>query len=115
MSVWFQGRRGDARARGTRSGSIGRKGNVLMATTAMRGRSNAKVSAIRYEHPGAFWFGVAAVAVGVVMHLPFYFSAKHDCALVPTTVPVANRVHQCYILAGKTPDAAMWLGMLVIL
>jgi putative MFS transporter len=58
-----------------------------------------KVSGIQYEHPKAFWLGVAAVTIGVVMHLPFYFSARHD--------------H--YILAGKTPDASMWFGMALIL
>src|SRR5205809_3569278 len=52
-----------------------------------------------YEHPAAFWFGVAAVTVGVLLHLPFYFSARHD--------------H--YILKGKSPDGAMWFGMLLIL
>jgi MFS transporter, putative metabolite:H+ symporter len=60
---------------------------------------SASKSGIRYEHPGAFWFGVAAVTTGVLLHLPFYFSARHD--------------H--YILAGKTPDAAMWVGMALIL
>jgi MFS transporter, putative metabolite:H+ symporter len=54
-----------------------------------------KVTGIEYQHPAAFWFGVAAVTVGVIMHLPFYFSARHN--------------H--YILAGKTPDASMWIGM----
>ena len=65
----------------------------MQAGTGSRNRS------LQYEHPAAFWFGVAAVTVGVLMHLPFYFSARHD--------------H--YILAGKIPDASMWFGMALIL
>jgi MFS transporter, putative metabolite:H+ symporter len=64
-----------------------------------RGLPTRSRSGITYEHPGAFWFGVAAVTVGVLMHLPMYFSARHE--------------H--YVLAGKSPDAMMWLGMALIL
>jgi len=73
-----------------------------MATIDTRpkpGSPGRSKSGISYQHPGAFWFGVAAVSVGVLMHLPFYFSARHN--------------H--YILAGKTPDASMWFGMVLIL
>lgn len=60
-----------------------------------------KVTGIEYQHPGAFWFGVTAVTVGVILHLPFYWAARH-------TKPLP------YTLAGRTPDAAMWFGMLLI-
>ena len=54
-----------------------------------------KMNAVSYEHPGAFWFGVAAVSAGVIMHLPFYFSAADDG----------------YRLAGKTLDNTAMIGM----
>ena len=86
-----------------------------MAIAAAPGHPKGKVSAISYQHPWAFWSGVAAVTVGVLMHLPFYFAARHDCKMVPKTIPGSPLVKQCYILAGKTPDATMWFGMLLIL
>jgi putative MFS transporter len=64
-----------------------------------------KVTGIEYQHPAAFKFGVAAVTVGVIMHLPFYFSARHNAPL-----PGVGRYH----LAGTTPDAWMWFGMVLI-
>ena len=85
-----------------------------MAIAAASGRPKSRVSAISYQHPWAFWSGVAAVTVGVLMHLPFYFAARHDCKMVPKTIPGSPLVKQCYILAGKTPDASMWFGMLLI-
>jgi len=57
-----------------------------------------KMNAVSYEHPGAFWFGVTSVTVGVLLHLPFYFSAADDG----------------YRLAGKTPDGSMMAGMALI-
>jgi MFS transporter, putative metabolite:H+ symporter len=60
-----------------------------------------KVTGIEYQHPGAFWFGVAAVTVGVIMHIPFYWAARH-------TTPLP------YTLLGRKPDASMWFGMLLI-
>src|SRR5437867_1871071 len=51
-----------------------------------------------YEHPKAFWFGVAAVTVGVMMHLPFYFSASD----------------RNYSLAGETPDKGWMFGLALI-
>ncbi|MEX2457572.1 MAG: MFS transporter [Actinomycetota bacterium] len=65
-----------------------------------------KTSGIEYEHPGAFWFGVAAVTIGVVLHLPFYFSAADNAPLEGV-----GRYH----LVGQTPDAAFWIGMGLIL
>jgi putative MFS transporter len=69
-----------------------------MATATMQQEGKRGPLGGDYQHPGAFWFGVTAVTVGVLMHLPFYFSARHN--------------H--YILAGKTPDATMWFGMALI-
>jgi putative MFS transporter len=54
---------------------------------------------IAYHHPGAFWFGVAAVTAGVVLHLPMYVGAR-DMA---------------YRLAGEAMDAPMKLGMAFIM
>jgi putative MFS transporter len=59
------------------------------------------VTGVEYQHPAAFWFGVTAVTVGVLMHLPFYWSARH-------TKPLP------YTLVGRTPDLSMWLGMALI-
>ena len=58
-------------------------------------RRKSTISGIEYQHRGAFWFGVTAVTVGVVLHLPFYFSARHEQ----------------YVLVGKRPDPSMWFGM----
>src|ERR1051326_4230878 len=55
-------------------------------------------SRIAYQHPAAFRFGLTAVTVGVLLHLPFYYSARHD--------------H--YRLVGRTPDASMMFGMALI-
>jgi MFS transporter, putative metabolite:H+ symporter len=60
-----------------------------------------KVTGIEYQHPAAFWFGVVAVTVGVIMHIPFYYAARH-------TTPLP------YTLLGRKPDASMWFGMLLI-
>jgi putative MFS transporter len=70
-----------------------------MATSTMDRPGQKKVTGVEYQHPAAFWFGVTAVTVGVLMHLPFYWSARHD--------------H--FILRGKTPDLSFWLGMGLIL
>ena len=65
-----------------------------MATSPTR-----KLNGIAYEHPAAFYFGVTAVTVGVLLHLPFYYSARHE--------------H--YHLAGRTPDGALMFGMALII
>jgi putative MFS transporter len=70
-----------------------------MATITADPPARRQTKSLDYQHPGAFWFGVAAVTVGVLMHLPFYWSARHD--------------H--FILRGKTPDLSFWLGMALIL
>jgi putative MFS transporter len=76
-----------------------------MATNATEQPAKGKVTGIEYQHPAAFRFGVAAVTVGVILHLPFYFSARHSAPLTGV-----GRYH----LVGQTPDASMWFGMLLI-
>src|SRR6266545_705722 len=64
---------------------------------AQRGR---RIGGIEFHHPGAFWFGAAAVTAGVLLMLPMYIGARDD---------PAGRYH----LAGQSPDAAMWIGMIL--
>jgi MFS transporter, putative metabolite:H+ symporter len=52
----------------------------------------------RFEHPVAFWFGAAACTAGVVLHIPMYYSARM----------------MGYRMAGMRPDAAMLVGMTLI-
>src|SRR5437763_3401396 len=84
-------------------------GGMATRTTAKR------TGAIRFHHPGAFWFGITAATVGTLLTLPEYFSARHNCKVVPLTVPGSPLVKQCYVLAGKGMDAAMTIGMLLML
>ncbi|MBA3727843.1 MAG: MFS transporter [Actinobacteria bacterium] len=56
------------------------------------------MTGISYEHPLAFWLGSAAITLGVLLHLPFYFAASD----------------RNYVLAGSSPDAPFMLGMLLI-
>jgi putative MFS transporter len=77
-----------------------------MALGTAVSRPGKEISGIEYEHPGAFWFGVAAVTLGVILHLPFYFSAADNAPL-----PGVGKYH----LVGETPDAAFWFGMGLIL
>lgn len=50
-------------------------------------------------HPRAYWLGVAAVSVGVALHLPMFLGARD--------------VH--YRLSGMSMDTPMWVGMGFIL
>jgi MFS transporter, putative metabolite:H+ symporter len=52
----------------------------------------------RFEHPIAFWFGAAACATGVILHIPMYYSARS----------------MGYRMVGMHPDAAMIVGMALI-
>lgn len=54
---------------------------------------------ITFHHPGAFWFGVAAVTVGVILHLPMYLHGQHNG----------------YRLVGMPMDASMLFGMAAII
>jgi MFS transporter, putative metabolite:H+ symporter len=60
-------------------------------------RSGAK--GLTFHHPAAFWLGTAAVAVGVVLHLPMYLRARD----------------MGYVLAGMAVDGPMKLGMALVL
>jgi putative MFS transporter len=53
---------------------------------------------ITYHHPGAFWFGIAAVTLGVALHLPMYLNARD----------------MNYQLVGMQVDGPMKLGMVLI-
>jgi putative MFS transporter len=70
-----------------------------MATATAERPSKGRIKGIDYQHPAAFWLGVTAVTVGVVLHLPFYWAARDEG----------------YVLAGKTPDAGFMIGMLFII
>jgi putative MFS transporter len=52
-----------------------------------------------FEHPVAFWLGTLASSVGVLMHLPMYYSARD----------------MGYQMAGMSPDTPMIIGMVLIL
>lgn len=52
----------------------------------------------RFEHPVIFWLGAAACTIGVVLHLPMYYSART----------------MGYRMVGMRPDAAMIIGMTLI-
>jgi putative MFS transporter len=68
------------------------------ADPASDGGPRGKLTGLSYEHPLAFWIGCVLVTVGVLLHLPFYFSAADEG----------------YVLAGSTPDSAFMVGMLLI-
>ncbi len=51
-----------------------------------------------FAHPGVFWAGVVAVIAGVILHLPMYVQARD----------------MGYHLAGMPLDAAMLVGMVLI-
>ena len=44
----------------------------------MKGRMHMKTTdrGILFGHQGAFWVGIVAVTVGVLLHLPMYLEAK---------------------------------------
>ena len=70
---------------------------------AMRERTARRSGAITFHHPGAFWFGISAATVGTLLTPPEYWTARHTCKLVPTTVPGSPLVKQCFVLAGFAP------------
>src|SRR5215813_4878906 len=57
-----------------------------------------RLGGITFHHPGAFWFGAAAVTVGVILHIPMYLMGK-DIG---------------YRLAGMPMDTSMMIGMAAI-
>jgi hypothetical protein len=52
-----------------------------------------------YAHRGAFWVGIAAVTLGVTLHLPMYVQARE----------------MDYMMAGMPVDGPMKVGMALIL
>lgn len=66
----------------------------------MKGTDSQRVKGgIAFHHPGAFWFGIVAVSVGVTLHLPMFLGASD----------------MGYVLAGDEVDATMILGMFSII
>jgi putative MFS transporter len=54
---------------------------------------------VTFHHPGAFWFGLVAVTLGVILHIPMYLMGRDTG----------------YRLAGMPMDTPMMLGMAAIL
>jgi MFS transporter, putative metabolite:H+ symporter len=61
--------------------------------------SRRSTGGITFHHPAAFWFGIAAVTVGVALHLPMFLGAEDDN----------------YQLVGNSVDAPMAIGMVLTL
>jgi len=61
--------------------------------------TNPSRGGIEFHHPGAFWGGVLAVTVGVLLHLPMYFASAP--------------MH--YMMAGMAMDTPMMAGMVLII
>lgn len=57
------------------------------------------VGAVTFHHPGAFWFGVTACTIGVVLHLPMYVGARD----------------MGYRLVGMPMDPYMVIGMALVI
>jgi putative MFS transporter len=62
-------------------------------------KTGRREGGIIYEHPVAFWTGIAVTAAGVILHLPMYLGGAD----------------MGYRLAGESMDASMQLGMVLIL
>ncbi|HWB72486.1 MAG TPA: MFS transporter [Egibacteraceae bacterium] len=62
-------------------------------------RNGAAPGGITYHHAGAFWAGIVAVSVGVLLHLPMYLEARE----------------MGYRLSGMPIDAPMVAGMVLTL
>jgi putative MFS transporter len=69
-----------------------------MTTVVTSPPTNRKASGISYVHPLAFWAGVSAVTVGVLLHFPMYYESRH----------------MNYRMVGMSPDLPMLIGMLLI-
>jgi putative MFS transporter len=61
---------------------------------------------ITFHHPGAFWFGAAAITVGVVFHLPMFLgAAEMDYMLVGTEVDGPMLAGMALIMVGLAATA----------
>jgi putative MFS transporter len=67
--------------------------------TGKQGQLAISIGGVTFHNPGAFWFGVVATTVGVLLHLPMYISARD----------------MGYHLAGMPLDTAMLSGMALII
>lgn len=65
----------------------------------MRGTPPGGLVGRNFEHPVIFWLGTLACTVGVLLHLPMYYSARS----------------MGYVMAGMRADASMVIGMTLIL
>src|SRR5258708_4737467 len=45
--------------------------------TLQKPASDTALGGVIFHHAGAFWFGWAAVSVGVVLHIPMYWMGKN--------------------------------------
>jgi putative MFS transporter len=61
--------------------------------------SSAARGGIAFERPGLFWAGVALSTLGVLLHLPMYWHARHDG----------------FRMAGMPMDHAMMAGMVLLM
>nr|MBA3728224.1 hypothetical protein [Actinomycetota bacterium] len=66
---------------------------------AVETNRRASLGGITFNNPVAFWLGMVAVTVGVILHLPMYLGAQD----------------MGYRLAGTDAGAEMFLGMALIL
>lgn len=62
------------------------------------GQITTSLGGVNFHHPGAFWFGVVATSVGVILHLPMYISARN----------------MGFYMVGMPVDTPMLGGMLLI-
>ena len=69
-----------------------------MSTSTSRNLGKGGVTGVEYQHPAAFRFGAAAVSVGILLQLPFFFGAKDTQ----------------YQLHGRPVDAWMLLGNFLV-
>jgi len=67
----------------------------MAARTSAGDRARRSALGVSYEHPAAFWGGVAAATIGALMQLPMYFGAGE----------------MGYRLRGMPVDATMAIGM----
>lgn len=70
-----------------------------MTPTSQPAPARSSALGVAYEHPVAFWSGVASVTAGTIMQLPMYFGAKD----------MGYRLH------GMSFDTTMSFGMALIL
>ncbi len=70
-----------------------------MTPTSQRAPARPSALGVTYEHPVAFWSGVASVTAGTIMQLPMYFEAGDTG----------------YRLHGMSFDTTMTFGMTLIL